>query len=186
MIRKTLILFALIIVVNSCKENKEPEQKVKVENKGIKNTLVVKINGVFTKDDKFQMLYTESKEETYTLKKVIKRKIIGSPEEQELIFTLPKEIYPSKLRLDFGKNKEQGTIMINTVSISLDGESIEISNTEFLSYFKPNTWISKVGVNNESEYNLVVKDVKVSDSRTVSYAPYFSATPKLIFVLEGL
>ena len=88
--------------------------------------------------------------------------------------------------MDFGKNKEQGAIMINSVSISLESQVIEISNTEFLSYFKPNSWISKINVSNESEYKLIVKELKVSSNNTVSYAPYFSATNKLISELEAL
>ena len=177
----------------SCKGEQKQEQVIDqpsaidaIENKALKNTTVVTLKGVFEKDDKFQLLYTESKEESYTLKKVIRKKIIGSYSEQEITYILPKGIYPSKIRLDFGKNREQGAIMINSVSISLESQVIEISNTEFLSYFKPNSWISKINVSNESEYKLIVKELKVSSNNTVSYAPYFSATNKLISELEAL
>lgn len=191
--QKKFILVALAFIMFSCKGEQKQEEvidKTKTtetkDNKTLKNTMEVTIKGVFEKDDRFQLLYTESKEESYTLNKVIRKKIIGSKNEQKITYTLPKEIFPSKLRLDFGKNREQGTIMINNVLISLEGQNIEISNKEFLSYFRPNTWISRVGVSNESEYKLVVKDIKISETKTASYSPYFSATTKLISALETL
>jgi len=191
--QKIYILIVLTLFLFSCKGEQKQEQVIDqpsaidaIENKALKNTTVVTLKGVFEKDDKFQLLYTESKEENYTSKKIITKKIIGSYSEQEITYILPKGIYPSKIRLDFGKNKEQGAIMINSVSISLESQVIEISNTEFLSYFKPNSWISKINVSNESEYKLIVKELKVSSNNTVSYAPYFSATNKLISELEAL
>lgn len=98
---------------------------------------------------------------------------------------MPKDIYPLKVRLDFGNNREQGKISINKVTFLLDNKNFEVNSETFLSYFRPTPWINQIGVSSNSEYNLLVKDIDVNGN-IVSYAPYFIATDKLQAELEVL
>jgi len=182
----SLVFFSFLF---SCKnspnkgdDTQESSTTEQVEKKDyIEKTFIATLSGVFTKDDTFQLLYSET-ESPYTGLQIVKKKIKGKTEMQDIVFTLPKGIYPYKFRLDVGANKEQGIIKINKLKLKYQRDEIIINGGDFLSYFKPNPWVSRVS---SEEFKLVVKDIN-NGQRTVSYAPYFNATPKLINALEAL
>lgn len=190
--RKNLVLIALALIVFSCKREKKQEEvkeKVKtIEKKDPdfqKDVMVIIVEGVFTKDDNFQLLYTEDSSEEYTLNKRVTKKVKGLNTVQELKYVLPKKIFPRKVRLDFGTNKKQGKISIINVTFLLNNKKVEITSAEFLSCFRPTPWIDQIGVDDKSEYNLIVKEIEVNKN-IVLYAPYFVSTEKLQTKLEFL
>ena len=44
--------------------------------------------------------------------------IKGSEAPQDIVFTLPKDVLPTQLRLDFGMTKDQAPIIINSFSMN--------------------------------------------------------------------
>lgn len=194
---KKLILLMVIIVTFSCKDVKKDTTESNQESKTVEitadvyqdgyidDTMVVIVEGVFTKDDTFQVLYTEYGSEEYSVNKLVSKTVQGSNVEQRLKYVLPKDIYPSKIRLTFGFNMEQGKILISKVIFILDNEKLVVNSDEFLTYFKPTPWINQIGLSNTAEYNLIVKDIDVNGN-IISYAPYFDATEKLQIALETL
>jgi len=192
MIRKGLFVLIILTLFVSCKnENKSVGKEEVVLKEGLtepdflKKTFVVSLFGVFKKDDNFQILYSEDNQ-GYKVKNRVSKKIQGQDIQQKIIFTLPKEFYPAKLRFDVGSNREQGVILIDSVKIAHEDSVLMIYNNEFRSYFKPNLWVKKEGVENNGRYKLQVKDVKTSETKTMSYDPYFTSTAKLNNALELL
>lgn len=189
--KKVAVLVVFLSVFLSCKNdsNKKsgnPESiSEKVEEDVIAKTFIAVLEGEFTKDDTFQLLYSET-EEPFTGLELVRRKVTGKSGVQEIVFTLPKGIYPYKLRLDVGTNKEQGTIKIESLKFKYqEEEEILISGNDFLTYFTPNPWILKDKNTTKAVFNLTVKEIS-NGERMISYAPYFNETQKLIAALDEL
>jgi len=188
--KKVVVLVVFLSVFLSCKNesNKKsgnPESiSEKVEEDFIEKTFIAILEGEFTKDDTFQLLYSET-EEPFTGLELVRKKVTGKSGVQEVVFTLPKGIYPYKLRLDVGTNKEQGTIKIESLKFKYQKEEILINGNDFLTYFTPNPWILKDKNTAQAVFNLTVKKIS-NGERTISYAPYFNETQKLIAALDEL
>ena len=138
-----LLSFALVVAV-SCKKEKEKPDNQQVEIKEVvadkepaKFTLV--LTAKVLKDDRFRLNYAEDLKEQFSAKKIVFSAVKGNTEYQDISFELPKnDIYPSRLRLNFGTNKDQDPIDIKAIKIAHQGNEIEIVDSLFYRYFLPN------------------------------------------------
>jgi hypothetical protein len=99
------------------------------------------------KDDSFHVFYTEDGTMNFSEDKSVWTEFKGSDESQKLIFDLPKGKIPTQLRIDYGLNKDQGEVKINSLEISYKGKSKLIPGADYFKYFRPdlNNTVADVG-----------------------------------------
>jgi PBP1b-binding outer membrane lipoprotein LpoB len=180
--KKTLLI--LVIALISCKGKTEKKEEVKQDNKKEAEIVKPQTNSNFTyllnakipSDESMSLYYTEGRNEKFTEKNRLIKKVKGSDDFQEIEFKImDSKILPSRLRLHFS-NKDQKKITIKSVKLMYkDGEFV-ISDSLFTKYFVPNRFI-KYG-NVAGEYNFVSIDN--------TFAPYFVSKTLLADVLDML
>lgn len=134
MINKRLILtlFAIISLV-SCKDEQQKTEE-KVEEVKIDNLFTITLNATVLKDDSFQLFYRDASAVEYTQENSLFVEFKGSESPQDIVFKLPEDIIPEFIRLDFGVNKEQSPVKINTLKLSYLGKDFTIEGTNFFNY----------------------------------------------------
>ncbi|MGV3697709.1 hypothetical protein [Flavobacterium sp.] len=139
---KILGLALLAVVFTSCKNEprgnkqdagQEPAAAV-VSNDFFRVTLDV----VAKKDDSFHVFYTDDGTMNFSEDRSIWNEFKGSEESQKLVFDLPKGKKPTHLRIDYGLNKDQGEVKINSLEISYKEKSKVIPGSDYFKYFRPN------------------------------------------------
>ncbi len=147
---KKIVLVVLLISSIACKSDKksneinEPSSQeahtVSKESEYPNFTILFRAKVLL--DDKFRLLYTEELGEKFSGKEIVFTDVKGSEDFQTIRFVLPKkDIYPIRLRLNVGNNKEQKGIIIESIEIAHDDNKLKISSTEFYKYFYPNKYI---------------------------------------------
>ncbi len=139
-----LAIFSFISCKNEKTENKETQQATELptENDFFKITLDV----VAKKNDSFHVFYTEDQSQNFSEENSVWVEFKGSEVGQKLVFDLPKDRFPTLLRIDLGLNKDQGEVKINGLEISYKGKSTNISPADFFKYFRPNLENTSVDV----------------------------------------
>ncbi|RKE98827.1 hypothetical protein [Ichthyenterobacterium magnum] len=146
MIKKLSLIFGLIFLIG-CKDNSTKiAEDTKIDSEIIEKpkqeeTFKLKLKGVFNKDDKFAMFYTESELEKFNPKKVVTTRFIGSEEIQEINLEAPSKVYPMNIMLDFGSNKEQTSIKIYECILKYKNKSFKIKGGDLKTYFNFNEGI---------------------------------------------
>ena len=128
------VLFFLSII--SCKE-KEDNKEISTEEKVKAEHLKVSLNLQIKEDDSLQLYYSEDLEPNYNDLYSIWAIVKGSESNQEVIFDLPSDVYPTHLRLDFGVNKKQKEIKVNSFNMVYGDKYFETKDTMFYQYFEP-------------------------------------------------
>jgi hypothetical protein len=82
-----------------------------------KETFDVNFNLLIEKDDTFQLYYTEDGTLNFSDDKSIKSVVKGNTNAQDVLFKLPADVLPSNIRLDFGSNPEQGSVVVNSMKL---------------------------------------------------------------------
>lgn len=128
------LLFSLILLV-SCK-NEKPIDSLDVVSpeKIADNTFKVTLNVIVKGDDTFSLYYTEDgsidfKGEPLWLA------VKGNESAQDVAFSLPKDVYPTQLRLDFGMNTKQEDIFLKAVTFEYKGNKKQIVGADLINYF---------------------------------------------------
>lgn len=122
-----LIVYALIVFsFLSCKDEKKKEETVEPVAE-LKETFDVNFNLTISKDDTFQLYYTEDKTLNFSEDKSVKCIVKGGESAQDLLFKLPADVLPTNIRLDFGKNIEQGVIGLNSMKLKYLEKSIDVN-----------------------------------------------------------
>jgi len=164
--KKIILLFVLFMIFSACKNDKK-ESKLDLEdnkqerlNKQTKNSnFTIKLNAKVQNDDKFWVLYTEEPGELFSVEKRIIKPVKGSDLHQEIEFIFPdKNIYPARLRLNVGTNREQKIINIKSIEILHEESQIMIADTVLNKYFFPSKYIDLT--ENNGEIILNIKDGK--------------------------
>jgi hypothetical protein len=152
----------LSIFLFSCKsENKEQDQKdvVTVEKPQINDELfTITINAVVAKDDSFQVYYKDAEKDTFVEEKSLYNVFKGDSEAQDIQFVLPEKAVPNYLRFDFGINKEQSEILINSIKIDYLGQNFTIKNNELDLFISFNDQTLKFNKEKGSITPFVAKD----------------------------
>lgn len=176
---KFYLVFLIFMVFVSCKEKENKVEQItgpiKVEEKKSENNLYVIINAKILDDDVFEVYYYESGESTFNPKDFVSVKVNGSPDFQEIKIKLPDQIYPERLRLDMGKNKNQRAMTLNTVSLKWNDKVYDFKRNEIANEFKPSKFM-------DFDKNTFTLTTKVIDNR---YDPYFY-TMKLTNIVDYL
>ncbi len=172
--KKIILLLILAISFTACKDNKskqtqEPVTKTEpvVETKS--DFVKITLNAVVPLDDTFVIQYTTQEDGGFKAKNKVFAKIKGSTASQDLVFNLPKEVFPTKFMLKPG-TKNFKDVIINKVIINNDTDVFEFDNANFNKFFNPNKYI---------KYNTTTNTF-VGEKKGNKYIPAFTSRPILI------
>jgi hypothetical protein len=131
----TLLLLTLTLLT-SCKLDKSSDSNNESGVKKDENSFKITLDVIVKKDDDFSLFYTEDGSADFTKIEPIWMKIIGNENSQKVQYNLPGEVYPTQLRLDFGINKIQENIILNSVTLEYKGKNRVIAGAELGNYFR--------------------------------------------------
>ena len=129
-------LFVLLTIFSCKKETKSIGTEVKKEE--VSNNFKVTLDAKVKKDDSFHVYYTEDGSTNFTEESSVWFEFKGSDESQKIVFNLPDNTIPTQLRLDFGVNKDQEDIIINSFKMEYQGKVYEVPGTQFFTLFVNN------------------------------------------------
>lgn len=160
----------------TCNDKVSKDEKAIPVEKTTKYNSVFKIslNIVVPNDDTLELYYQDYNNVNYTYRTKIETEVKKSPSAQDIHFSLPKEVFPTSLRFDFGRNNSEETITINSILMTYEDFSMSISPQEFHSFFVPNKFATYT-----KETGQVGR--KVVDGK---YDPYFNSRAVFIKRLE--
>ena len=130
------ILFATVLFTG-CKNDKSIDSLEVVTPKEIDNGFEVSVNVILKKDDTFSLFYTEDGTTDFSKTAPIWVAVKGNDAEQKVSYILPKDVFPTQLRLDFGLAKTQEDIILKSVVLSYKGKKREFVGPELGGYFVP-------------------------------------------------
>ncbi|MFV0162261.1 hypothetical protein OBK04_01165 [Empedobacter falsenii] len=130
------LLISSFLTLSSCGDKKggrnnlsETEELTNIEAKG----LVINLEGVFTKNDVYQIFYTD--DSVFTEQNSVKTTVYGQSVLQKVSFQLPEKIKPQNLRLDLGNNFNQSAVSIKKIEIMYNDQILNIEGDMFREYF---------------------------------------------------
>lgn len=132
-IKLFIALFILSICFISCKKEVEKSEKVDPT----KELFKVSLDLVLPKNDTLHLYYAQDMAEDYTEENSIWLPVEGKATAQKVTFNLPEEVLPLKLRLDFGVNKENKEIVLNTIAFDYFDKSFVANDSTIFNYFRP-------------------------------------------------
>jgi len=133
----------------SCKNEKTETQQTTEKPAG-NDFYTITLDVVAQKDDSFHVFYTEDGSVNFEENNSVWAEFKGSPNSQKLVFNLKKGVMPNQLRLDFGLNKEQGDVKLNSVEITYLDQKLTYYGPEIFKYFRPNESSTIVDVNTQT------------------------------------
>lgn len=92
---------------------------------------------IIPKDDNLCLYYTTDGSSNFVQSKSIWKKTEGRATKQQIVFSLPKHIKPTQLRIDLGNNQSQQDIYLKKITLSYKGKTVELPGTVIFSYFMP-------------------------------------------------
>lgn len=150
---KTNKLFLALLMLSalvSCKKE-ESKENTDVTSNPTKNIFTITLNAVVQKDDSFQVYFkdVDNDQVPFEESKSVYIDVKGSETAQDIVFNLPEDAYPAQIRLDYGINKEQTAIKINSFKINYLDKTLELTPNEFFNHFIFNeTTLVKDTINN--------------------------------------
>ncbi len=132
--KRLILAFITLLSVVSCKNEEKLEKVEKIEEPKVDNLFNITLNATVLKDDSFQVYYREQGDSTYDEKKSLFVEFKGSKSPQNIIFKLPENVIPEFIRLDFGTNKEQSPIKVNSFKLSYFGKEFSVNGSDFFNY----------------------------------------------------
>jgi len=166
----------------SCKNeanNANEENKAEAVSKVEKDTLfTITLNATVLKDDSFQVYYKSQNEEKYVEEKSLFTEFKGSDKPQDIVFRLPDGIIPDNIRLDFGTNKDQKPIKINSFKMSYFGKDFSVNGNDFFKYLL----VEKVTADFDPQTAMITpKDINgVHDPQSTSEKGLYDQIQKII------
>lgn len=134
---KFKILFFVVcvtITTISCKNEENNQKQQSQEIQDVSDAFIVTLDVIAKKNDDFCLLYTE--DGSINFKEGVWQSIKGSNNSQKLVFSLPDDAKPTQLRIDFGMNKEQEEIILNSFTMEYIGKSRTIGCPELVAFFR--------------------------------------------------
>jgi len=145
-----LLMCIALIGCNNINKTKNLEEK-ELTNEQVfidefVNDFIVEIDVEVEKSDIFHIFYLTNNFENYFIgKQAIGVSVIGRKEFQKIKFNLPKDTIPTRLRIDFGSNKEQNIIKLKSIKISYEDRTLTLTDSLFTKYFEHNKFIDLLG-----------------------------------------
>lgn len=129
-------IFLIIALFSNCKNEKTTENKTE-ETPKVEDTFNVTIDALIKKDDKLNLFYTTDGSIDFTQIEPLWFEAKGSDQVQKIVYHLPAGTLPTQIRLDFGMNKEQEDVVLNSISMEYKGKTKTIGMMELKNYFMP-------------------------------------------------
>lgn len=130
------VLVLLTAFISGCKDEKSVDNLDVVKSEVIDNSFKVTLDVIVKENDDFSLFYTEDGSTDFTKIKPIWMSVKGSETSQKVIYSLPEDVIPTQLRLDFGINKIQKDVVLNSVTMEFKGKSKTIGCPELVSFFR--------------------------------------------------
>lgn len=190
-IKKRLVIFILGFLISCNCKNKSEEKQVEdkllqslvrkgVDNKDLKNTFLVILNVLANKNDNFQLFYTEDYMLSFNEDQSIIKLISGANDYQNIVFTLPSNVLPDRLRIDVGSNRNQKVIKIKSLLFRYNDKEVFIPSELISKLLVPNEFVNyRLG---EDTYNLLTLNV---EDKTI-YDPAFTCSPEFVRLLLAI
>ena len=131
---KKIVLLSLIFVTSfiSCKNNEASESDAVLANdtEEIKQDTLftITLNATVLKDDSFQVYYKNDEMSNYEEVNSLFTEFKGSDKPQDIVFRLPDGVIPDYIRMDFGVNKDQTEVKINSFKMSYYGKEFKTND----------------------------------------------------------
>lgn len=157
--RICLFAFSLILFVSCKDEDKKTEQSQEaIAEKVMDTVFTVTLNVTAKKDDSFQIYYRNADEASYLETSSFFTEFKGSDNPQDIVFRLPDGVIPDYIRMDFGVNKEQTEVKINSFKMSYFGKEFQANASEFFKLILVEPKTATVDVENG-----VIKPITIGD-----------------------
>lgn len=133
-------VFLLVITLFSCKNEKlSPEGKAPDAAEKKDDFFRVAFDLVIQKDDNMHLYYTLDGSSNFTEEQSVWMPVKGSDKPQEVVFTLPEDIIPALVRVDFGygKNEAQSDVELKAFRMTYQGKKMEAVGQNIFTYFTP-------------------------------------------------
>lgn len=146
---KKVIFFSVGLIFIGCKNNQqhnsgEQPHLAKSEEVIHDDLFKVVLDVTISEDDLLQLFYVDDMPEgAFSAEKRLAYNIKGQATSQKIKFTLPKKVFPYKLRLDFGENKIETSVKINLIELKHNSDSIVIDALVLERFFHPNIYLEK-------------------------------------------
>jgi hypothetical protein len=133
-----LILVSLFAVLFfSCKNDKTETTKEDAATPAKSTAFKVTLEVIAKKKDGFSLFYTEDGTNDFSKIQPIWADAKASDAPQQIVFTLPEDVFPTQFRLDLGVTPDQEDIVIKSFTMEYMDKSFRINGDEFFIYFDP-------------------------------------------------
>mgnify|MGYP003643755723 CR=1 FL=1 len=167
-------LFVVLFCLSSCK--KEVEKAVKVDP--TKELFKVSLHLLIQKNDTLHLYYGQDMAEDYTEEHSIWLPVEGKEIAQKVIFLLPEAVLPVKLRIDFGVNRKNEEIVLNTVAFDYFDKNFVANDSTIFNYFRPDESTTSI--------DYTTRTLKRKDPNSVKGASLYPHDEAVKTVLEQL
>lgn len=133
-----LTAFAAVVILIACKNG---EKEAIIVKESINPNFNVEVDAYVAKKDGFGLYFSEDNTVNFTPENVVWCDIEPQTQAAKAYFEIPEERLPTHIRLDFGFNKEQDSVVIKNIKLNYLKNSFEIKGSEFLNYFLKNDQI---------------------------------------------
>jgi len=154
--KNILPILLVTVFFIGCKNDKSADNSAVEKPEVVDNSFKVTVNVIVKKDDDFALFYTEDGSTDFK-EEPIWQGVKGNENEQQIKYSLPQDVFPTELRLDFGLKKDQEDIVLKSLVLEYQGKTKLIAGPELGKYFRadenkcsfdPNTGIIKAVVKN--------------------------------------
>lgn len=129
-----VVLFSTVLFL-SCKNDKTESAKEESGKVGIESGFKVTLNVIVKQDDDFSLFFTEDGSIDFK-GTPIWMGVKGSPNIQQVVYTLPTEVFPTELRLDFGMKQNQEDIILQSIIFEYKDNKKEIIGAALKNLFR--------------------------------------------------
>ncbi|WP_412464798.1 hypothetical protein [Flavobacterium mekongense] len=160
------VLLGMSLLLISCKnDEKKQEQTVEDPNKEL---FKVTLDLVIKHNDTLHLYYTEDNSINFTEEASIWQAVPGNPNAQQMTFILPKDVFPTQFRIDFGvNNKENEEIVLNGIKFNYLDKSFAAMGDNIFMYFRPDE-----NATNLDRANRILKRKNPSEKKGASLYPH--------------
>lgn len=130
-------LILMVLMAFSCKNNTEEAKQA--EAPIVENNVKITMDVTIKKDDDIQVYYTEKTSTDFNEKESLWQHVTGSENPQKIVFTIPEDVLPSMVRLDFGVSNIQEDIKFSGIEFEYYGKKFTATGEILANYFRPQT-----------------------------------------------
>lgn len=136
---KTRIILSILLIAvffTACKNDKSKGSPDGDKPEEVATVFKVTLKVIVKKEDDFCLLYTQDGSTNFK-DEVVWQHFKGSENEQQVVFVLPEDVYPSQLRFDLGIKENQEDIVLKGVVCEYKGNKKEVYGNELGLLFRP-------------------------------------------------